>query len=36
METVDFFVLILVVIAYLGWLLQDEIGAQPPDFPKEK
>lgn len=31
METLDYFVLFMVLIAFLGWLFQDEFGAQPPD-----
>ena len=30
METVDYFVLILVVAAYLGWILQGEREFKPP------
>ena len=31
MESIDYFVLILVITAYLGWLLQGEHNFKSPD-----
>jgi hypothetical protein len=31
METVDYFVLIMVVAAYLGWILGRDNVSEPPD-----
>jgi hypothetical protein len=36
MEAVDYFVLLMVVVAYLGWLLQGEHTIKPHDSKPEE